>query len=94
MDEIMIARKGTDEVSWAERLTFDLKSDEGKALFGCPNGVAVSWLLIDRLSILGKREPRVTIFNPGGGLRSMVWELIPVGKTSSFGDVTPDEPDS
>lgn len=94
MDDIMIARRGTDEVSWAERLTFDLKSDEGKALFGCPNGVAVSWLLIDRLSTLGKREPSVTIFNPGGGLRSMVWELIPAGKTGSFGEVTPDEPDS
>ncbi|KAI4281723.1 MAG: hypothetical protein L6R38_003473 [Xanthoria sp. 2 TBL-2021] len=90
MDDIMIARRGSDEVSWAERLTFDLTSDEGKALFGCPNGVAVSWLLIHRFSTLGRREPRVTIFNPGGGLRSMIWDLIPEGKSGSFGDVTPD----
>ncbi|KAI4259015.1 MAG: hypothetical protein L6R42_004791 [Xanthoria sp. 1 TBL-2021] len=94
MDDIMIARRGSDEVSWAERLTFDLTSDEGKALFGCPNGVAVSWLLMHRFSTLGRREPRVTIFNPGGGLRSMIWDLIPEGKSGSFGDVTPDGPDS
>ncbi|KAL8846866.1 MAG: hypothetical protein Q9221_008065 [Calogaya cf. arnoldii] len=91
MDDIMEARRGSDDVSWEERLTFDLTSDEGKALFGCPNGVAVSWLLIHRFATLGKRTPRVTIFNPSGGMRSMLWDLIPEGKSGSFGEVTPEK---
>ncbi|KAL8998131.1 MAG: hypothetical protein Q9169_002752 [Polycauliona sp. 2 TL-2023] len=78
MDDIMVARRGSDDVSWAERLTFDLSSDEGKALFGCPNGVAVGWLMIDRLSVLGKRTPR--------GQSGSFGEVTPEEEDSSDGD--------
>lgn len=91
MKEIFRARRGTADVPWGKRLTFDLTSDEGKALFASPTGVAVNWLLIHHAASLGRREPRVTIFNPGGGNRGdnhcMMWDLVPVGKKGVFGKV-------
>ncbi|KAL8810063.1 MAG: hypothetical protein Q9200_002877, partial [Gallowayella weberi] len=56
MDEIIEVRRGPDELAWSQRLTFDLSSDEGKALFGCPNGIAVNWLLIHHGSVLGEES--------------------------------------
>ena len=90
--EIFQARRGTTNVPWKKRITLDLNSDEGMALFGCPNGIAVNWLLIHHAAVLGRREPRVTIFNPktadGKGDRlCMIWDLIPEGKKGSFGKV-------
>ncbi|KAL8755218.1 MAG: hypothetical protein Q9184_004862 [Pyrenodesmia sp. 2 TL-2023] len=92
MKEIFNARRGTVDVPWSKRLTFDLNSDEGKALFACPNGIAVNWLLIHHAAELGKREPRVTIFNEKGTGNlgenfCMVWDLIPEKKKGSFGKV-------
>ncbi|KAL8693100.1 MAG: hypothetical protein Q9224_003822 [Gallowayella concinna] len=89
--EIFHSRRGTTDVPWAKRITFDLTSDEGKALFGSPNGIAVNWLLIHHAQVLGRREPRVTIFNAGNKDRGdnvcMIWDLIPKGKKGSFGKV-------
>ncbi|KAL8818598.1 MAG: hypothetical protein Q9223_002800 [Gallowayella weberi] len=91
--EIFRSRRGTTKVPWKKRLTFDLTSDEGKALFGCPNGIAVNWLLIHHAKVLGRREPRVTIFNGGnkdqgeGDKVCMIWDLIPSGQKGSFGAV-------
>ncbi|KAI4190106.1 MAG: hypothetical protein LQ346_004991 [Caloplaca aetnensis] len=92
MKEIFQARRGTTDVPWSKRLTFDLNSDEGKALFACPNGIAVNWLLIHHATVLGKREPRVTIFNEKGTNNlgenfCMVWDLIPEKQKGSFGKV-------
>ncbi|KAI4248499.1 MAG: hypothetical protein L6R40_001060 [Gallowayella cf. fulva] len=93
MDEIFQQRRGTtNDIPWSLRLTFDLKSDEGKALFASPNGIAVNWLLIHHASLLGRREPRVTIFNPGGSNRCMIWDLVPQGASGSFGDVEEEIP--
>ncbi|KAL8868105.1 MAG: hypothetical protein Q9174_005213 [Haloplaca sp. 1 TL-2023] len=91
MDDIIDARRTSDNVSREKKLTFDLGSDEGKAVLGCPNGVAVKWLLMHRFSVVGRSTPSVIIFNPRGGLRNMVWDLIPEEKTLSFAEVTPDE---
>jgi len=66
LDDIFLARRGTISVPWSRRLTFDLRSDEGKALLGSPNGSAVVWMLLHRAAVLGWREVRVSIFNPGG----------------------------
>ncbi|KAL8728798.1 MAG: hypothetical protein Q9166_005176 [cf. Caloplaca sp. 2 TL-2023] len=90
--EIFRARRGTTKVPWDKRITFDLSSDEGKALFASPNGIAVNWLLIHHAAVLGRREPRVTIFNPGpadnrGDNVCMIWDLIPAGQKGSFGKV-------
>ncbi|KAL8896280.1 MAG: hypothetical protein Q9207_007781 [Kuettlingeria erythrocarpa] len=92
MKEIFEARRGTTDVPWSKRLTFDLNSDEGKTLFASPNGIAVNWLLIHHATVLGKREPRVTIFNEKGTNNlgdnfCMVWDLIPEKKKGSFGKV-------
>ncbi|KAL8748929.1 MAG: hypothetical protein Q9184_007019 [Pyrenodesmia sp. 2 TL-2023] len=87
---ILQARRGTADVPWERRVTFDLNSEEGMALFGCPNGIAVNWLLIHHAVELGRREPRVTIYQKaelGEGGVMMVWDLVPVGKQGSFGDV-------
>ncbi|KAL8928627.1 MAG: hypothetical protein Q9172_000842 [Xanthocarpia lactea] len=87
IDEILEFRRPSNDVSWSDRVTFDLNSQEGKALLACPNGIAVAWLLIHHASELGPREPRVTIFNPRGNNRMMIWDLVPVGQQGSFGDV-------
>lgn len=76
----------------AERATFDLNSDEGMALFASPNGLSVNWFLIHHAAVLGRREPRVTIFNSKGGdprgeKFCMIWDLIPQGQEGSFGEV-------
>ncbi|KAL8668905.1 MAG: hypothetical protein Q9168_006480 [Polycauliona sp. 1 TL-2023] len=78
-------RPGESPVSWDRRLTFGLDTDEGKALLATPNGIAVLWLLVHRRGVLGPRDPRVTIWDEERS-RRMVWELIPVGRRSSFDD--------
>ncbi|KAL8730527.1 MAG: hypothetical protein Q9166_003976 [cf. Caloplaca sp. 2 TL-2023] len=94
MDEIFQQRRGTTaDIPWSQRLTFDLNSDEGKALFASPNGIAVNWLLIHHATLLGRREPRVSIFNPGGSNRCMIWDLVPQGGSGSFGDVEEEIPE-
>lgn len=95
MDEIFQQRRGAapaTDIPWSQRLTFDLESDEGKALFASPNGIAVNWLLIHHAGVLGRRRPRVSIFNPGGYNRCMIWDLVPVGAEGSFGEVEDEIP--
>ncbi|KAL8648493.1 MAG: hypothetical protein Q9226_005970 [Calogaya cf. arnoldii] len=93
MDEIFKQRRGgTIDVPWSQRLTFDLESDEGKALFASPNGIAVNWLLIHHAALLGRRMPRVSIFNPGGNNRCMIWDLVPGGGEGSFGEAEDEIP--
>lgn len=86
MEDIFNDRRGTTVVPWENRLTFGLDSKEGKALLASPNGLAVAWILIHRAEELGRREPRVTIFNPDGTNRCMIWDLIPQGGEGVFGD--------
>ncbi|KAI4208479.1 MAG: hypothetical protein LQ348_000141 [Seirophora lacunosa] len=90
MQEIFQARRGTNDVPWDKRITFDLSSDEGKALFASPIGIAVNWLLIHHAAELGRREPRVTIWNPKntnnlGDNFCMIWDLIPQEAKGLFG---------
>lgn len=83
LDYLFERDRDSVQVPWDRRLTFGLDSDEGKALLGTPNGVAVAWLLIHRHDTLGSRDPRVSIFRVGR-LRYMIWELIPEGEKSTF----------
>ncbi|KAL8728268.1 MAG: hypothetical protein Q9166_005508 [cf. Caloplaca sp. 2 TL-2023] len=78
-------RPGALNVPWDRRLTYGLDSDEGKMLLATPTGIAVAWILIHHKQLLGRRDPRVSIFRDGN-LRCMIWELIPVGEKSSFDD--------
>lgn len=58
-------------IPWERRVTYGLDSDEGKALLATPNSIAVLWLLVHRREILGRRDPRVTMFDPGMSRRMM-----------------------
>ncbi|KAL8901982.1 MAG: hypothetical protein Q9207_004925 [Kuettlingeria erythrocarpa] len=91
VNSILQARRGTTTgVGWERRVTFDLGSEEGMALFGSPNGIAVNWLLIHHAAEMGRREPRVTVYTQmidGAEAVMMLWDLVPMGKQGSFGDV-------
>ncbi|CAL8584659.1 hypothetical protein XPA_010247 [Xanthoria parietina] len=78
IDEIL-ERAGSPDAPWPGK-TFALDTDEGLALLGIPNGVAVAWLLLDRYRTMGERDPTVTIWRlPGNRARMMLWDLQPVG---------------
>ncbi|KAL8693753.1 MAG: hypothetical protein Q9218_001498 [Villophora microphyllina] len=56
--------------------TFSMDQREGLALLGTPNGGGTAYLLMDRLAVLGKRKPTVTIWTHGSaGWLCMVWNL-------------------
>ncbi|KAL8978920.1 MAG: hypothetical protein Q9177_006273 [Variospora cf. flavescens] len=64
-------------------LTFGIDTEEGQALLGTPNGLAVAYILMDRAKELGRRKVSVTIAASGGdpdqpelGYR-MLWDLAP-----------------
>ena len=44
-------------------------------------------MLLHRAAVLGWREVRVSIFNPGGNMRCMIWDLVPLGERGVFGEV-------
>ncbi|KAI4172110.1 MAG: hypothetical protein LQ343_003758 [Gyalolechia ehrenbergii] len=63
-------------------LTFGIDTEEGQALLGTPNGLAVAYILMDRAKELGRRKVSVTIAasadpsEPGLGFR-MLWDMEP-----------------
>ncbi|KAL8767558.1 MAG: hypothetical protein Q9209_005975 [Squamulea sp. 1 TL-2023] len=75
VDEIFVKAVGTIMVPWPG-ISYGLNTDEGKALLGTPNGVAIAWMLIDRYRELGKREVRVRIWTVEGS-RQMLWDMAP-----------------
>ncbi|KAL8646923.1 MAG: hypothetical protein Q9210_005855 [Variospora velana] len=66
-------------------LEFGMDTDEGKALLGTPNGIGTARLLIDRARQLGKRELKVNIFTREDGQYCMLWDMAPVGQSSTPG---------
>ncbi|KAL8727430.1 MAG: hypothetical protein Q9181_005717 [Wetmoreana brouardii] len=68
-------RDGAEEAPWPG-LTYGMDTDEGLALLGTPNGVATTWILIDRFEDMGVRKPTVTIWTHNSpGWLCMVWNL-------------------
>ncbi|KAL8637292.1 MAG: hypothetical protein Q9228_005418 [Teloschistes exilis] len=61
MKGIFSALHQAEHVPWPG-VTAGIDSMIGQALLGTPNGVATAWLIIDHHSILGRREPTVTIW--------------------------------
>jgi hypothetical protein len=58
-----LGRSGYD--AWPG-VTFDIESEEGKAILGTPNGAGTAWLLIQRKKELGRRRiAKVTVFHAG-----------------------------
>ncbi|KAL8767874.1 MAG: hypothetical protein Q9209_005766 [Squamulea sp. 1 TL-2023] len=94
IDSILLARRRTYDVPWPKRVTFDISSDEGLVLWASPHGLALNWLWIHHGTVFGKRRPYVTIFNPSGMFgrnRCMIWDLMPEGGKSTFGEEEPPE---
>jgi hypothetical protein len=61
--EPKLGRSGYD--AWPG-VTFDIESEEGKAILGTPNGAGTAWLLIQRKRELGRRRiEKVTVFHAG-----------------------------
>ena len=94
--QILNAWRGTPQLPWVDRITFDLNSDEAKALFASTNGTSIEWFLIHQARVLGWKDLRVTVFNPKGRVPRgesfcKTWDLIPQGEEGSFGKVE-DEP--
>ncbi|KAL8868974.1 MAG: hypothetical protein Q9198_008006 [Flavoplaca austrocitrina] len=77
LDAIFKERRGTTDVPWEKRLTFALDTREAMAILGTATGNALVWLLIHNAKPLDKRNMEVTIFNPGGNNRCMIWDLMP-----------------
>ncbi|KAL9611048.1 MAG: hypothetical protein Q9167_004295 [Letrouitia subvulpina] len=62
------------DLPWPGR-TFDMSSDEGKALLGTPHGVGIAYLIISGLSVLGRRVPLVTTFSDIDNNYFMIFDL-------------------
>lgn len=61
-----LQRKGEKIEEWPGT-TFDMTTDEGKAILATPNGAGVAWWLIDHKSQLGvKTVKSVTVFKGRG----------------------------
>ena len=73
----MLLRMTGDKFSPWPGYSFGLDTDDGRALLGTPNGIGVAWLLLDRFRDMGKRQPRVTIWEGEEGTM-MLWDLNPV----------------
>ncbi|KAI4091313.1 MAG: hypothetical protein LQ344_004172 [Seirophora lacunosa] len=58
-------------------LEFGMDTEEGRTLLGTPNGIGVAWILMEHWKDLGRRNPRVRIFNMGDNLFYMLWDLVP-----------------
>ncbi|KAL8662813.1 MAG: hypothetical protein Q9202_004414 [Teloschistes flavicans] len=61
MKALFDANGRTTRVPWPG-ITAGIDSIIGKVLLGTPNGIATGWLIVDHHSILGRREPTVTIW--------------------------------
>ncbi|KAI4237975.1 MAG: hypothetical protein LQ352_007904 [Teloschistes flavicans] len=61
MQKIFTKAKSSETVPWPG-LTYTMYDEQGQALLGTPNGIATAYLLIDHHTILGPRDPRVTIW--------------------------------
>lgn len=78
IDRLLQATFDTDSpnVPWPGA-SFDIETEAAKALLATPNGVGVAYLMMDRAAALGRRRPRVNVWN-GNGFRSMLWDMVPV----------------
>ncbi|KAL8649893.1 MAG: hypothetical protein Q9226_005387 [Calogaya cf. arnoldii] len=59
-------------------LVFDVASEEGRALLATPNSLAIAWMMVDHAGVLGRRRPRVHVFNDETGQICLLWDLVPV----------------
>ncbi|KAL8708992.1 MAG: hypothetical protein Q9220_006201 [cf. Caloplaca sp. 1 TL-2023] len=75
--EYIVEKSGgnVDNLPWPGK-TFGMDQDEGLALLGVPNGLATAYLMIDRAALLGRRNPKITIFKCGSAF-CMLWDMVP-----------------
>ncbi|KAL8729107.1 MAG: hypothetical protein Q9166_004938 [cf. Caloplaca sp. 2 TL-2023] len=60
-------------------LVLDIDTDEAKALLSTPNSLGVAYMMIDHAAVLGRRHPKVYLFNGIGVRTCMLWDLAPAG---------------
>ncbi|KAI2476619.1 hypothetical protein Ptr902_11966 [Pyrenophora tritici-repentis] len=59
----VIAKQDAEECGSWPGLTFDIDSEEGRAILGSPNGAGVAWMLLQHRLQLGERQiEKVTVF--------------------------------
>ncbi|KAL8767900.1 MAG: hypothetical protein Q9209_005686 [Squamulea sp. 1 TL-2023] len=61
MEYIEVAEKDKLDLPWPGQ-TYDMRSDDGKALLGTVHGLGVAWLIIDHSDVLGRKIPAIRIF--------------------------------
>lgn len=89
MDALFRERRGTLNVSWENHISFNGLSEEQVALLASPSGLAAAWILIHNAAVLGNRHPVVSIFNPGGANRCMIWDFFTPPQVPTFGQMEP-----
>lgn len=81
-------KHGGDNAKAFPGLEFGMNTPEGRALLGTPNGIGTARILIDRATELGRREPRVRIFNQGANGFYMLWDMVPPNQPGGSGGGT------
>ncbi|KAL8735788.1 MAG: hypothetical protein Q9166_000652 [cf. Caloplaca sp. 2 TL-2023] len=80
IEYLIIARFGDPRhvLRWPG-LVFDVESEGGKALLATPNSLGVAYMMMDYARVLGRRRPRVHIWQDEGGRKCLLWDLVPMG---------------
>lgn len=61
MEHIGGAQRNELNLPWPGR-TFDMSTDEGKALLATPHGVGLAYMIIDHSNVIGRKIPFARIF--------------------------------
>ncbi|KAL8786034.1 MAG: hypothetical protein Q9213_003016 [Squamulea squamosa] len=61
MEYVEVVEKDNLDLPWPGQ-TYDMRSDDGKALLGPVHGLDVAWLIIDHSDVLGRKLPAIRIF--------------------------------
>ncbi|CAA9962859.1 hypothetical protein PTMSG1_06227 [Pyrenophora teres f. maculata] len=73
----VIAKQGVEEYSLWPGLTFDIESEEGRAILGSPNGAGVAWMLLQHKTQLGEKKiEKVTVFYATGQSDLFRWPSL------------------
>ncbi|KAL8996609.1 MAG: hypothetical protein Q9188_006532 [Gyalolechia gomerana] len=61
IDRATRSRDGEFRSPWPGR-TFDMRTDDGKALLGTPHGIGIAYLIADHSDVLGRKIPFARVF--------------------------------
>lgn len=61
IDHVTESKDGEFRSPWPGR-TFDMRTDDGKALLGTPHGIGVAYIVADHSDVLGRKIPFARVF--------------------------------